>query len=80
MKPFMILGALVGFLIGSGFALTGRSSWPTALWHASAAALGAAWLTRWWANVWVQGLQESLARRRAARPALPSQGKPGAKT
>jgi len=69
MKPLMIFGALIGFLIGCSSALTGLSSWPTALWRASAAALVAAVLTRWWTRVWLQGLQESLSQRRNARPA-----------
>ena len=70
MKALMILGAMVGFLIGSSSALTGLSSWSTALWRASAAALIAAVLTRWWSRVWLQGLQESLNQRRAARNTL----------
>jgi hypothetical protein len=80
MKALMILGALVGFLIGSSFGLAGRSSWPTALWHASAAALVAAVLTRWWCRIWLQGLQESLIQRRNSRPAAVPNGKPIAKT
>lgn len=79
MKAFMILGSLVGFLIGSSFGLAGQSSWPTALWHACAAALGAGVLTRWWAGVWIQGLQESLRQRHSPRPPFPSNGKPAAK-
>lgn len=80
MKAFMILGALVGFLIGSSFGLAGKSSWATALWHASAGALGAAVLTRWWARVWLQGLQESISQRRAARPPVSPTGKSLAKS
>lgn len=79
MKALMILGALVGFLIGSSFGLTGRSSWPTALWHASAGALVAAVLTRWWTRIWFQGLRESLIQRRNSRSASPLNGKPAAK-
>ena len=80
MKALMILGALVGFLIGSSFGLAGRSSWPTALWHASAAALVAAVLTRWWSHVWMQGLRESIIQRRHARPPAPANGKSIAKS
>jgi hypothetical protein len=71
MKPLMILGALVGFLIGTVFGFTGRSAWPTALWRGSVAALGAAILTRWWVVVWIQGLQESLSQRRNSEPTAP---------
>jgi hypothetical protein len=70
MKALMILGALVGFLIGSSSGLAGLSSWSTALWRACAAALVAALLTRWWTNVWIQGLRESLNQRRKTPPAL----------
>ncbi len=79
MKALMILGALVGFLIGCSFGLTGRSSWPSALWHASAAALVVAVLTRWWMGVWLQGLRESVIHRRNSRPSGPVNGKSIAK-
>jgi len=39
MKSLMILGALAGFLIGSGFGLAGQATWPAALWRACAGAL-----------------------------------------
>ena len=67
MKALMLLGAIVGFLIGSSFALAGRSEWPAALWKASAAALGAGLLMRWWGRVWMKSLQEALLERRAAQ-------------
>jgi hypothetical protein len=79
MKALMALGALVGFLIGSSFALAGQSPWPTALWRACAAALIAAVLTRWWARVWMQGLREALEERRHARPAPTVGSKPNGK-
>ncbi len=65
MKALIIIGAIIGFLIGLGFGLAGNSSWPTALWRAGAAALGAAVLTRWWSGVWLRGLTESLEHRQA---------------
>ena len=80
MKALMIFGALVGFLIGCGPALAGQSPWPTALWRASAAALVAAVLTRWWTGVWIEGLKESISQRRAARPAATTNLKPAAKS
>lgn len=75
MKSLMILGAVVGFLIGSAFGLSGQTPWPTALWRASAAALAAAILTRWWSSVWIQGLQESLEQQRKSRQAKAVNGK-----
>jgi len=68
MKSLMILGAIIGFLIGSGFGLAGQSPWPASLWRACAAALGAALLTRWWSRVWFQGLRDAIEERRHARP------------
>jgi len=69
MKALMMLGAVVGFLIGSGFGLASHSPWPSALWRAGAAALVAAVLTRWWSRVWMQGLREALDQRRDGPPA-----------
>lgn len=69
MKALIVLGAIVGFLTGAGFGLAASSPWPSALWHASATALGACLLTRWWGGIWMQGLRDSLEQRRARRPA-----------
>jgi hypothetical protein len=66
MKALMILGAIVGFLIGTGFGLAASSPWPSTLWRACAAALGAAFLTRWWGRIWLQGLREALEDRQSA--------------
>jgi hypothetical protein len=75
MKALIVLGAIVGFLTGAAFGLSGNSPWPTALWHACAAALAAAILTRWWSRVLMQGLRDSLDQRHqqrsvAAKPAV----------
>lgn len=80
MKAMMIFGALVGFLIGIGSALAGLSSWPTALWRASAGALIAALLTRWWTGVWLHGLQDALNQRRSPRQVLSPNPKAVAKS
>jgi hypothetical protein len=66
MKSIMILGAIVGFLIGTGFGLAGSSQWPSALWRSCVAALIAAILTRWWSRVWLANLKDSLEHRRRA--------------
>jgi hypothetical protein len=71
MKALMILGAIVGFLIGTGFGLAASSPWPSALWRSCVAALIAAVLTRWWGRIWMKGLNESLHNRRRS-PRLPS--------
>jgi hypothetical protein len=80
MKAFIILGALVGFLIGTSSGLTGVSSWLTALWRGSAAALVAAIITRWWTGVWLECLRESPSQRRNARLARTPDLKSTAKT
>jgi hypothetical protein len=77
MKALIILGAIVGFLTGAAFGLAGNSPWPNALWHACAAALAAALLTRWWSRVWMQSLRDSLDQRNRIRP---NNAKPAAKT
>ena len=79
MKSFMILGAVVGFLIGTCVSLMNESSWSTVLWHACAAALLFAILTRWWSSMWLQNLQDATEQRRRARFAPPANNKPAAK-
>jgi hypothetical protein len=70
MKALMILGAIIGFLIGGGPALTGQTSWPPAIWHACAAAVVAALLARWWGRIWMAGLQDAMQQR--LHPQTPS--------
>jgi len=64
MKPLMILGSLVGFVIGAGFSMAGDCPWATVFWRASVAALLAAILARWWSRLWFKGLQNTAANRR----------------
>ena len=77
MKALIILGSILGFLTGAGFAMAGNSPLPNALWHACAAALGAAILTRWWSKVWVQNFRDALEQRHRPRP---QDAKPAAKS
>ena len=79
MKALMILGAIVGFLIGSGFSLAGHGAWSPSLWRACAAALVAAVLTRWGGRIWLNGLREALEQRRHSCPTAPLNAKPAAK-
>ncbi len=75
MKPLMILGSVVGFLIGAGFSLEGNCPWSIVLWRACVAALLAGILARWWGRVWVDGLHSALEERRRARSAPGPQAK-----
>lgn len=79
MKPFMILGSVVGFLIGVGFSLNAGCPWPTALWRAAAVALVVTILTRWWSYIWLQGLQETFEQKRHANQTPSVNTKPTAK-
>ena len=72
MKAVTLLGALVGFLIGAGFGLTGSSPWPAALWRACAAALAVALLARWWSRIWIQSLRQSLKDQQVLRHSPPA--------
>jgi hypothetical protein len=79
MKSFMILGAIVGFLIGAGFSLLENCPWPTALWRAGIVALATAVLTRWWSRIWLQGLQSAIEQRRRGGPPTVAGAKPAKK-
>jgi hypothetical protein len=69
MKSLMILGALIGFSIGLLFGLADHGLWPAALWRASAAALIAGVMLRWWGRVWVKSLRDAAEQRAAAETA-----------
>jgi hypothetical protein len=65
MKLLMIIGALLGFVIGSAFGFAGRAEWPTVFWHASAAALVSGLLMRWWGRVWTRNWRTAVDNRLA---------------
>lgn len=72
MKALMILGSVVGFLVAVGCGMANGGSWPNILWHAGAAALVTAMLTRWWGRVWFSGLHDAIEQRRhASRNSIP---------
>lgn len=74
MKSLMILGALIGFSIGLLFGLADHGQWPSALWRASAAALIAGVMLRWWGRVWVKSLREAAERRIEPDPSIARSG------
>jgi hypothetical protein len=67
MKSFVILWAIIGFLIGIGFSLTDNCQWSTAFWRGCVAALAAAVLARWCSGVWIEGLRDSVRQRQYKR-------------
>jgi len=67
MKSYMIFGAIVGFLIGTGFSVTGDCSWSTAFWRGCVVALVAGVLTRWWGRVWLESLRDANRQRQYQR-------------
>jgi len=75
----MIFGSVVGFSIAVGCGMAKGNSWPIILWHASAAALVAAVLTRWWSHVWFTGLRDAIEQRRHVRRTPAPETKPAAK-
>ena len=75
MKALMILGAIVGFLIGTAFGLAANSPLASTLWRSCAGALLAAVLTRWWGRVWVSSLRDALQNRHTLRMSPPSDKK-----
>ena len=68
MKPLMILGSLIGFVIGAGFSVASNCPWPTILWRACVGALLVGMLARWWGRVWLEGFQSAVENRRNLRP------------
>jgi hypothetical protein len=80
MKSFMILWAIIGLFIGIGFSLADDCQWSTAFWRGCAAALVAAILARWCANVWLEGLRDSIRQRQYKRTVPAVKPKPNLKT
>ncbi len=77
MKFTMAFGALAGFGLGILCGLTASASWPRIVVHASASAVGLAFLMRWWRRVWLRSLgeartQQALAAQKAQRNETPS--------
>jgi len=79
MKALVIFGSVIGFVVAAGFGMANGSSWPNILWHASAAALATAFLTRWWGLVWFTGLRDAVEQRRRANHLNSTETKPTAK-
>jgi hypothetical protein len=75
----MILWAIIGFLIGTGFSLADNCQSSTAFWRGCVAALVTAILARWWGNVWLDGLRESIRQRQYKRTVSVTKPKPGSK-
>ena len=80
MKSFMILWAIIGLLLGVGLSLRDGCEWSTAFWRGCAAALVTAVLARWWGQVWLDGLRDSIRQRQYRRTISATKPKPNVKT
>jgi hypothetical protein len=76
MKAMMLVGGLLGFLIGMGFALAQESEWPSALWRASIGAYLAGLLMRWWGRVWVNSIRQMQTEKMAEAVPVKGGGNP----
>jgi galactitol-specific phosphotransferase system IIC component len=72
MKMLMLIGAILGFVLGIALGVAARAEWPAMLWHACASAAMVGLLMRWWGRIWVRGLYDSLAQRRAPQTVSPT--------
>ncbi|MEK7675874.1 MAG: hypothetical protein AAB676_08595 [Verrucomicrobiota bacterium] len=80
MKLLMVIGGLLGFVISLVIGLVQSSAWPSVLWRASAAALVAGILMRWWGRIWLTNLQQVtrehlVAQMKSKAAASPTQSK-----
>jgi hypothetical protein len=71
MKKMMIMGGFLGFGIGGVTGLVKEVTWPALFLRACVAALFSGLLLRWWGQVWLSGLKDSLAQTAAAKSAPP---------
>ncbi len=72
MKSLMLIGALLGFFIGTAFSLAQADAWPATLWHACAAAYLGSLMLRWWGHAWRKSLALSLEEKERAPQPPPS--------
>ncbi len=80
MKSFMILWSIAGFLTGIGCSVAGNCPWSTAFWRGCVAALVTAVLARWWGQIWLDSLRDSIRQRQYRRTAPIIKSKPTTKT
>jgi hypothetical protein len=74
MKLLMGFGGMLGFLMGIAFGVACQSDWSSMIWRASAGALIAGWLMRWWGKLWITGLQQARRERLSAARLAASSG------
>jgi hypothetical protein len=79
MKSLLLMGGLLGFAIGLLFSMAEQNSWPSSLWHASAAAYVTSLLMRWWGGAWRKNFAEALRESQAQTEptTVPLISKPG---
>jgi hypothetical protein len=66
MKPLMLIGAILGFLLGVVLGMRGQGDWSSILWRSMLGALLLGLLMRWWGQRWLHCLREAQQQRLAA--------------
>lgn len=69
MKKMMIMGGMLGFVIGAVTGLVKDVSWPALFLRSCVVALISGLLFRWWGQVMLNGLKDSLAVKAAEKQA-----------
>ena len=72
MKKMMIMGGMLGFAIGAVTGIVKEISWPALFLRSCVTALIAGLLFRWWGQVWLNGLRDSLAQKPAEKQSAPT--------
>jgi hypothetical protein len=70
MKLLLLVGAMLGWSLGTALSYEKGNAWPTCFWHGCLAAYLTALLMRWWGRAWRKSLEQSLQEREQAQSAI----------